>query len=341
MSLPSAEAADLAACRALLRTGSRTFHMASLALPARIRAPASALYAFCRLADDEVDLGGGRADALARLEARLDRIYAGRALDLPADRAVARTVERFGVPRTLPGALIEGLRWDAEERRYETLPDLYAYAARVAGAVGAMMAVLMGVRDAAGLARACDLGVAMQLSNVARDVGEDARAGRLYLPRAWLREAGIDPDAFLAAPRFTPALGEVVCRLLDIADALYERGAAGIARLPSDCRYAIRLAGLLYAAIGHEVARRGGDSVADRAVVTGARKLWLAGSALMGQDTRLIDAPPLAETRYLVEAAAGPVSPRAEGRVAWLVDLFTRLEQRDGLRALGGVAQAD
>ncbi len=101
------------------------------------------------------------------------------------------------MPRALPEALLEGLAWDAQARRYATLSDLYDYSARVAAAVGAMMCVLMGVRDADALARACDLGVAMQLTNIARDVGEDARERRLYLPLDWLAEAGIDPDAFL------------------------------------------------------------------------------------------------------------------------------------------------
>ena len=91
-----------------------------------------------------------------------------------------------------------------EVRRYETLQDLDAYAARVAGSVGAMMTLVMGQRAPEIVARACDLGVAMQLTNIARDVGEDARAGRLYLPLQWLREAGIDPDAWLAKPVFTP-----------------------------------------------------------------------------------------------------------------------------------------
>ena len=96
-----------------------------------------------------------------------------------------------------------------------------------------MMALLMGARAPHLLARACDLGVAMQLTNIARDVGEDARAGRLYLPLAWLREAGIDPDAWLTRPAFTPALGDVVRRLLQQADVLYARAGAGIAAFRS------------------------------------------------------------------------------------------------------------
>ncbi len=107
------------------------------------------------------------------------------------------------MPRELPEALLEGFEWDLVGRRYETLEELQAYAARVAGSVGAMMAVLMGARSAAVLARACDLGVAMQLTNIARDVGEDARQGRLYLPLAWLREAGIDPERLARSARFS------------------------------------------------------------------------------------------------------------------------------------------
>ena len=106
-----------------------------------------------------------------------------------------------------------------------SLEALHGYAARVAGTVGVMMTLLMGVRDAAALARACDLGVAMQLTNIARDVGEDARAGRLYLPLDWLDEAGVDRDRFLAAPAPSPALARVVARLLAEADRLYARAA--------------------------------------------------------------------------------------------------------------------
>ena len=164
------------------------------------RAPACALYAFCRLADAAIDDGTRDEAALARLQARLDHIYAGTPFDHPADRAMVHIAKVYGMPRELPEALIDGFRWDIEGRRYDSIEDLYDYCARVAGSVGAMMAVLMGVRDPTVLARACDLGTAMQLTNIARDVGEDARAGRLYLPEDWLREEGLDPDAWLRAP---------------------------------------------------------------------------------------------------------------------------------------------
>ena len=170
-----------------MRGGSKTFFAASLLLPARVRAPASALYAFCRLADDEIDLGSDPQRAMAGLHRRLDHVYAGRPQPIDADHALAAVVHRFAIPRAMLDALLDGFVWDTQGRRYETLEDVHAYGARVAGAVGAMMALVMGTRDSAALARACELGVAMQLTNIARDVGEDARNGRLYLPRAWTR----------------------------------------------------------------------------------------------------------------------------------------------------------
>jgi phytoene synthase len=247
---PQACATDLQACRQRLRHGSRTFLAASYLLPRNVRDPACALYAFCRQADDEVDqqvdglpaqpgpaAGALRSDqAVAALRRRLDAVYQGTPGPHSADRALAWVVRQYAIPADLPHALLEGFAWDAQGRHYDTLADLHDYAARVAGSVGAMMSLLMGVRSASGLARACDLGVAMQLSNIARDVGEDARQGRLYLPRAWLREAGIDPDAFLAQPQHSAALASVVQRLLDAADTLYRRVDAGIAELPPACR---------------------------------------------------------------------------------------------------------
>ena len=213
--------ADMEACREAIRHGSLSFHAASRLLPARVRDPALALYAFCRLADDAVDLQLEKADAVLRLRDRLDLVYAGRPRNAPADRAFADVVAEFEMPRALPDALLEGLAWDAEGRRYADLSGLYAYSARVASAVGVMMAVLMRVRDANALARGCDLGVAMQLTNIARDVGEDAREGRLYLPLSWLDEAGIDPDAFLHDPRPGREVRALTRRLVMEANRLY------------------------------------------------------------------------------------------------------------------------
>jgi phytoene synthase len=341
MSETRADPADLAACRALLRDGSKTFFAASLLLPARVFEPAAVLYAFCRLADDAVDVDG---TPLATLQVRLRRAYDGCPLPIPADRAFAAVVARYGIPAALPEALLEGLEWDAAGRRYEDLSDLYDYAARVAGTVGAMMAMLMGVRAPEVVARACDLGVAMQLSNIARDVGEDARAGRVYLPLSWLREAGIDPDAWLAAPVFSEALAGVVARLLAEAEALYRRALPGIGRLPLCCRPGIGAARLMYAEIGRQLARDGLDPVGRRTVVPTRRKLALLGRSIAGALHRapLHPLPPLDAVRFLVDAVAEapaplpppvPVAPPrgVDGRIAWVVDLFLRLDAQHQL----------
>jgi len=334
-----ADAADRAACRDLIRAGSKTFSAAALLLPAGLREAAYALYGFCRLSDDLVDVEGGASDAIARLRDRLELAYAGTPADGPIDRAFADVVAAYDVPRALPEALIDGLEWDVTGVACETLSDLYAYAARVAGSVGAMMSVLMGVRDPVTVARACDLGVAMQLTNIARDVGEDARAGRLYLPRAWLRGEGIEPNAWLRQPLFGPAIGTTVERLLQAADALYQRADAGISRLPLSCRPGIFAARHLYREIGVEVARRGFDSVSDRARVPAGRKLCLVGHALVdaaGAHTDFMLEPALPETAYLVDAVAAGY-PRAterpkagvSDRVIWVARLFAELEARD------------
>lgn len=333
--------ADRRACRDLLRTGSKTFFAASHLLPRRVREPATALYAFCRLADDAVDLHDGRIATLGRLRDRLDRAYRGQPLSLAADRAFADTVARFAIPRALPEALLEGLEWDAHAVRYETLSDLHAYAARVAGSVGAMMAVIMGVSDHTAIARACDLGAAMQLTNIARDVGEDARSGRIYLPLSWMREVGIDPDAWLAAPDFCPKIGVLVQRLLREADKLYSASEAGIAQLPFACRPGIRAARLLYAEIGAAIGRLSHDSVTQRAFVPKRRKAELLLRAFVAPNRARADClPALAEARFLIDAIE-PASlrtplPRAKmaEQVVWVVELFDRIERRRQVQGL-------
>lgn len=336
--------ADLVACREMLRGGSRTFFAASRVLPRWVHVPATALYAFCRVADDVIDEGGG-AQALGGLYERLDLAYAGRPLDHVCDRAFAYVVAQYGIPRAVPAALLEGFAWDAQGRRYETIDELYAYAARVAGTVGAMMTALMDACAPSVAARACDLGVAMQLTNIARDVGEDARNGRIYLPLTWLREAGIEPDAFLARPAFTPALGQVVRRLLETADMLYARADSGIARLPLSCRPGIGAARRLYAEIGREVERNGYDSVTTRARVTGRRKAALLARSAAAAVVSVPDllAPALPETQFLVDAVAASRRPQTQpvNRAVWLIDLFARLEERDAMRrSAAGLEQA-
>ena len=330
--------AELDACRALMRGGSKSFFTASLLLPARVRGPATGLYAFCRVADDLIDGSAEPERAIAELHARLDAVYAGRPGAELADRALACVVERCEIPRALLDALLEGFEWDVNGRHYETIEDLHAYGARVAGTVGAMMALVMETRSAPALARACELGVAMQLTNIARDVGEDAGLGRVYLPAQWLREEGIDAEAWLARPQFDARLARVVQRLVDEAERLYQRAECGVPALPRDCRPGIQAARLVYGEIGQALARAGLDSVNRRTVVPRGRQLALVARSLLaslvppGHPLTAGGAlPPLPAVRFLVDAAADERLPARTfyQRTVRVLELLERQAQRE------------
>ena len=338
------EPGDYAECREAIRHGSKTFFAASMVLPAAVREPAYGLYAFCRLSDDAVDLDGGSPQAVERLRDRLDRVCQGRPLPVAADRAMADLMRRYAIPRAVPDALLEGLAWDTQDRRYETIEDLFDYAARVAGTVGVMMTLLMGVRSPDALARACDLGVAMQLTNIARDVGEDARNGRVYLPRVWMREAGLDPDAFVANPVMSEDLKSVIARLLAVADGLYARARSGVAYLPLACRPAILAAGLIYAEIGRALEALSHDSVSHRAHVPTSRKVQLLTKAVAATPwlSRGVVCEPLPCVAFLIEAVKqtpAPVAAKAvpqprpfvnvESQFIRVLDIFERLERAE------------
>ncbi len=326
--------ADVNQCEELMRGGSKSFFSASRVLPKRVRYPAIALYAFCRLMDDIIDDGQDDEHIILQLQKRLDLIYAGTPMAVPADRALSEVVLQYSIPKALLEALLEGFKWDKQGRQYESIEALYDYAARVAGSVGAMMCLIMGVKNERALARACELGLAMQLTNIARDVGDDARNGRLYLPRTWLKEEGVDPDAWLLKPSFTPAIARVVNRLLKNADELYARSQIGIAQLPRDCRAAIFAARLVYAQIGREIERHHLDSVSRRAVVSGMRKKILMIRSLgafiysKGDDRDLV---PIRAIQYLVDASPKEISHKKytssfEQRMICIIHILEKAE---------------
>ncbi|EKE76071.1 phytoene/squalene synthase family protein [Oceanibaculum indicum] len=338
---------DLRACSAAIRRGSKSFHLASLLLPVRVRQATHALYGFCRHSDDLVDDPRAGPEALARLHDRLEAIYAGSPAAHPIDRAFARVVRDHAIPKSVPLALLGGFAMDMEGRRYDNIEQVKSYATGVAASVGIMMAMVMGAGDVRALARAADLGIAMQLTNIARDVGEDARNGRLYLPRDWLTEAGIDADAFLPRPGFSPALASVIRRLLEEADHHYRLGHAGIERLPPDCRLAIRTAALVYREIGSRIAAHGHDSVSHRAHTPLTRKLALMLSArhadaggLPGPGKIDLDVPPDPAAAALVSEAAatfaltrkpatGPARPSGASAIERVTLIMMRVEMSD------------
>ena len=303
-------AADRRACRALLREGSRSFHAASRLLPAGARDDAAAVYAWCRAGDHAVDRSDRPATALEAIRAGLARVYE-EGPEGSVERAFAAAATRNGIPRSVPEAMLEGFEWDVAGRRYETRAELVDYCVRVGSTVGVMMTLVMGARETEALTAACRLGVAMQLTNIARDVGEDARAGRLYLPGAVLRERGIDPDAWLVAPVAVEGIRSAVRLTLDDADRLYAAAWPGIGNLPSRCRAGIRAAALVYAEIGRKVRETDCDSVTRRAWTGRLEKAWLLGRALGGR--------PGAWVRSTSRDADSRCVERADERAAFLV----------------------
>jgi phytoene synthase len=276
-------------CRRALARHSRSFDLASRFLPAPLRDEVAVVYAWCRRADDAIDdparTNAERAQALVRLRAELDSVYAGAPQPEPALAAFQTVVRRRGVPAAYPFALLDGLAMDVRRERYETLDALLEYCFRVAGAVGLMMCHVMGVREPRALRHAAHLGIAMQLTNICRDIDEDWVRGRLYVPLALLRE---NHAAWLAryGGRRLPvqahaALAVVVRRLLAEADRYYRSADRGLPALPWRCALAVRVARLVYAAIGAELARRDCDVLVGRAVVSPRAKLaYLAQAAL-------------------------------------------------------------
>lgn len=315
---------DIRACAAAIRKGSKSFHLASMFLPRETRQAAQALYAFCRHADDLIDDARASRQALDQLHHRLDLIYRGMPAAYPCDRAFARTVRTYAIPKAVPLALLEGFAMDISNRRYQTIQEVKSYASCVASTVGLMMSLTMRTGDRHALARAADLGIAMQLTNIARDVGEDARNGRLYLPIDWLEAAGVDTDDFMLSPRFSAALGGVIRQLLEEASLHYRLGHAGIMSLPANCRPAIRTAALVYEQIGAEIAANGYDSVSRRAHTgMGSKLALLLRASLVGsRDRAMADAP----------LTASP-SPPAARLVATAADTFSSAALRNPDRA--------
>jgi 15-cis-phytoene synthase len=262
--------------------GSKSFSGAARLFDDTTRDYAVMLYAWCRHCDDVIDdqvLGFAAAEpstidkqtVLAALRAQTLHAIHGHASD-PIFVALQRVVRDCQIPERHPMELLDGFAMDVEERQYETIDDTLAYCYHVAGVVGVMMAMIMGVRARDALNRASDLGIAFQLTNIARDVIADAETGRVYLPGAWLDDEAIPRDR-VADPMYRDAVSRVIARLLDTADQYYRSSGEGIRQLPFRSAWAIATARQVYREIGVLVRRRGATAWDKRVVVSRPRKL--------------------------------------------------------------------
>jgi 15-cis-phytoene synthase len=275
----------VAESRAVLARNARSFRWGALLLPAAARDDAAVVYAFCRLADDLADERGEaspearRAGATADL-ARLDEELVGRRPARPLVGAFLGVCARRRIDPACAAHLLEGMRSDLGPVALADRGALVRYCYQVAGTVGLMMCGVLGVEDEAALPHAIDLGIGMQLTNICRDVAEDAHRDRVYLPAdgigglgaAALREAG---------PAAREAVRREVWSLLELADRYYASGWAGLPAIPRRTRPAIAVAGALYRGIGHRLRRLGADPLDGRTVVGPAEKLRLAVGALL------------------------------------------------------------
>ena len=265
---------------------SKSFSLASRLLPAEVRLHAVSVYAWCRRADDAVDLESPERQpaALAGLESEVRAVYRGEAIGDPVLSLFQRTVEERVIPMDYPLDLLAGMEMDVRGRRYESMEDLLEYCYHVAGCVGLMMCHVMGVRDESALQNAAHLGMAMQITNICRDVEEDWARHRLYIPGELLGRHGAPGLADrLGGPFPEGARGpasRAVERLLVEADRYYASGDAGLPALSWRCALAIRAARRVYSAIGDRIRRAGCDPLAGRAFVSTGAKLWLILGAL-------------------------------------------------------------
>lgn len=294
---------DLAAySQTAIRQGSKSFAKAAMLFDPETRDSVTMLYAWCRYCDDVIDgqtLGHGQQELgieekrarLRMLEDETDRICDGQPSAIPAFAALAQVVQRHGIERRYLFELLEGFGLDAEEARFRTLDDTLHYCYHVAGVVGVMMARIMGARDREVILRAADLGIAFQLTNIARDVIEDMQVGRCYLPEQWLERSGIRRED-MHLPEHHAALHALACELVELAEQYYASARIGMAQLPWRCAWAIASALLIYRDIGLRVRAAQPAAWHGRMQVPGKSKLahvcrgWFVATAAVARRRR-------------------------------------------------------
>lgn len=263
----------------ILAVGSRSFAFASRFLTRSQRLDAAVVYAFCRAVDDVADEAIDRERARADLAAVREDLRT-RDPVIPIVRGFREVAARRGIDLRAAVLLVDGVTSDLGSVRVEDDAALIRYCHMVAGTVGIMMCGVLGVRNARAFPFAIDLGIAMQLTNICRDVAEDAARGRVYLPGKRLRRAGESPEALVSGRADRTRIARVVLSVLELAERYYESADAGMRFIPLVPRAAILVASRLYRGIGRKLAANGGDALAGRTVVSGRQKLGLTAGAL-------------------------------------------------------------
>lgn len=280
----------LAECKKMIEVGSKSFSLAAKLFDESTRDAAFFLYGWCRYCDDQIDRAKNlriQEERVKELRAETEKAFDGQPCNNPVFIALSHIAKQYNIPRHYALELIEGMAMDVRREAYWTIDDLRLYCYRVAGTVGLMMSHVMGVSDPRALRHAADLGSAMQLTNIARDVREDAEMGRVYLPLLWMDEAGV-PEGQIMQPRYRASVAQVVKRLLGAADGYYASGAAGLKYLPWRAAIAVSVASEVYSQIGRQVLARGERAWDSRTIVSKWGKAW---AVMRGTFRVLLSAP--------------------------------------------------
>jgi phytoene synthase len=279
-----------AKCRSVIDKHSKSFSLASRLLPRRTADSVAVVYAWCRRADDAIDLSAANVNeteapcaALSRLRHELTSIYAGEVQQDPVLAAFGGVLRAHQIPMHYPAELLAGMDMDVNGHEYATLDELLIYGYRVASTVGLMLCHVLGVSQVSALRHAAHLGLAMQLTNICRDVVEDWQRGRLYLPAALLARHGVThlrpghgqafPDAAVEGCR------GAIEELLALAGRYYESSDAGLEYLSLRSAVSVNAARRIYSAIGNKIAGQGHDPRAPRAIVPNLEKLLFCAAA--------------------------------------------------------------
>lgn len=286
MSMPVAQPSDYAAAESITRAHAKTFYFASRFLGKEKRNAAFAVYAVCRISDDAVDQPQllDQHAMLARVAEGIARAYGTAELPPGVWRAFRATVRQYDIPQRYFDVLLSGMEMDLQQSRYATFAELHEYCYRVAGIIGLIMLKLFGQHSGEAPEHAMALGVAMQLTNILRDIREDAARGRIYLPQDEMRACGVT-EADIFAGRVTAPFRELIKCQIARARRFFAQGETGIPMIADTRARLVTLAMReLYAAILNEIEALDYDVFAQRAYVSTPRKLWLLIKKLLARN---------------------------------------------------------
>ena len=250
----------------------KSFYWASFFLPNKNKDAASELYSICRYFDDLAD--EAPTDQSERLKSEFEQICNN------VEHPINKFVKSNNIPIQILGDLIQGLIQDQKLVRIQTEKDLIEYSYQVAGTVGLMMQPLILVKNKNANKHAVDLGIAMQLTNIARDIYEDAIMNRVYLPKEWLKEISIEHLKRDSTEEIQTQMSAILRKLIDLSEIYYQNGFSGMKYIPIKTRLAIFFAAKIYRAIGMKIKGNNYQYSNKRVYLNKLNKLWVTIKSL-------------------------------------------------------------